>query len=42
MMHDVKMGKRTRKSFSHIQEVLEMPDLIDLLLFISLIKYLNK
>ncbi len=29
MMHDVKMGKRTRKSFSHIQEVLEMPDLIE-------------
>ena len=29
MMHDVKMGKRTRKSFSHISEVLEMPDLIE-------------
>ena len=29
MMHDVVMGKRTRKSFSHISEVLEMPDLIE-------------
>ncbi len=29
MMHDVKMGKRTRKSFSKISEVLEMPDLIE-------------
>ena len=29
MMHDVKMGKRVRKSFSHISEVLEMPDLIE-------------
>ena len=29
MMHDVKMGKRTRKSFSHVSEVLEMPDLIE-------------
>ncbi|MBQ1564624.1 MAG: DNA-directed RNA polymerase subunit beta [Clostridia bacterium] len=29
MMHDVKMGKRIRKSFSHISEVLEMPDLIE-------------
>ncbi len=29
MMHDVKMGKRTRKSFSRISEVLEMPDLIE-------------
>ncbi len=28
-MHDVKMGKRTRKSFSKISEVLEMPDLIE-------------
>jgi DNA-directed RNA polymerase subunit beta len=28
-MHDVKMGKRIRKSFSHISEVLEMPDLIE-------------
>ena len=29
MMHDVKMGRRTRKSFSHISEVLSMPDLIE-------------
>ena len=29
MMHDVKMGKRTRQSFSKISEVLEMPDLIE-------------
>ena len=29
MMHDVKMGQRTRKSFSRIQEVLDMPDLIE-------------
>ncbi|MBQ2202071.1 MAG: DNA-directed RNA polymerase subunit beta, partial [Clostridia bacterium] len=29
MMHDVKMGKRIRKSFSHISEVLEIPDLIE-------------
>ncbi|MEG1524769.1 MAG: DNA-directed RNA polymerase subunit beta [Clostridia bacterium] len=30
MMHDVKMGKRTRKSFSRIREVLNMPDLIEI------------
>ena len=29
MMHDVQMGQRTRKSFSRIQEVLDMPDLIE-------------
>ncbi|MBQ2770412.1 MAG: DNA-directed RNA polymerase subunit beta, partial [Clostridia bacterium] len=29
MMHDVKMGKKTRKSFSRIREVLDMPDLIE-------------
>ena len=29
MVHDVKNGKRTRKSFSKIREVLEMPDLIE-------------
>nr|MDD6335082.1 DNA-directed RNA polymerase subunit beta [bacterium] len=28
-MHDVKMGLRTRKSFSRIQEVLDMPNLIE-------------
>ena len=28
-MHDVQMGQRTRKSFSRIQEVLDMPDLIE-------------
>ena len=30
MLHDVKMGKRTRKSFSRIREVLDMPDLIEI------------
>ena len=30
MMHDVKMGRRTRKSFSSIREVLDMPDLIEI------------
>ncbi len=30
MMHDVKMGRRTRKSFSRIREVLDMPDLIEI------------
>ena len=29
MMHDVQMGHTTRKSFSRIQEVLDMPDLIE-------------
>ena len=29
MMHDVKMGQGMRKSFSRIQEVLDMPDLIE-------------
>ena len=29
MMHDVQMGQKTRKSFSRIQEVLDMPDLIE-------------
>ncbi len=29
MMQDVQMGRRVRKSFSHIQEVLNMPDLIE-------------
>ena len=28
MVHDVKAGKKVRKSFSKIQEVLEVPDLI--------------
>ena len=30
MMHDVKMGRQTRKSFSRIREVLDMPDLIEI------------
>jgi DNA-directed RNA polymerase subunit beta len=30
MMHDVKMGRSTRKSFSRIREVLDMPDLIEI------------
>ncbi len=30
MVHDVQLGKRIRKSFSHIEEVLEMPDLIEI------------
>ena len=30
MMHDVKMGRGTRKSFSKIREVLDMPDLIEI------------
>ncbi|MGI6192213.1 MAG: DNA-directed RNA polymerase subunit beta [Christensenellales bacterium] len=30
MVHDVQMGKRIRKSFSHIEEVLEMPNLIEI------------
>ncbi len=29
MVHEVKMGKRTRMSFSRIEEVLDMPDLIE-------------
>ena len=29
MAHDVKMGKQVRKSFSRIDEVLDMPDLIE-------------
>ncbi len=29
MVHEVKMGKRTRMSFSRINEVLDMPDLIE-------------
>ena len=29
-MHDVQMGKKTRKSFSKIREVLDMPDLIEI------------
>ena len=28
-MHDVKMGQKTRKSFSRIHEILDMPDLIE-------------
>lgn len=28
-MHDVQMGRQTRKSFSRIREVLDMPDLIE-------------
>ena len=30
MVHDVQLGTRTRKSFSKIDEVLEMPDLIEI------------
>ena len=30
MVKDVHMGKRVRKSFAHIEEVLEMPDLIEI------------
>ena len=30
MVHEVSLGKRTRKSFSRIEEVLEMPDLIEI------------
>ena len=30
MMHDVKMGRQTRKSFSRIREVLDVPDLIEI------------
>jgi DNA-directed RNA polymerase subunit beta len=30
LVHDVQMGKRIRKSFSHIEEVLEMPNLIEI------------
>ncbi|MGI5900246.1 MAG: hypothetical protein ACOX8S_10055, partial [Christensenellales bacterium] len=30
MMHEVQMGTRTRMSFSKINEVLEMPHLIEL------------
>ncbi|MEN6417969.1 MAG: DNA-directed RNA polymerase subunit beta [Clostridiaceae bacterium] len=30
MMHDVQMGRQTRKSFSRIREVLDMPDLIEI------------
>lgn len=29
MIHDVQFGRRTRKSFAKIEEVLEMPDLIE-------------
>ncbi len=29
MVHEVQMGKRKRMSFSRIEEVLEMPDLIE-------------
>ena len=29
MVHDVQMGKCSRKSFSKIQEILQMPDLIE-------------
>ena len=29
MVHAVQMGKRTRMSFSKIEEVLEMPNLIE-------------
>ena len=29
-MHDVQMGRQTRKSFSRIREVLDMPDLIEI------------
>lgn len=30
MLHEVKMGKRTRMSFSSIREPLDMPDLIEI------------
>ncbi|MGI6175599.1 MAG: DNA-directed RNA polymerase subunit beta [Christensenellales bacterium] len=30
MVHDIQVGKRTRKSFSRIEEVLDMPDLIEI------------
>ncbi len=30
MMHEVKIGKRNRMSFSNIEEVLDMPDLIEI------------
>lgn len=29
MVHDVQFGKKRRKSFSRIEEVLDMPDLIE-------------
>ena len=29
MLHEVKMGKKTRYSFAHNQEILDMPDLIE-------------
>ena len=29
MVHDVQVGKKQRKSFSRIDEVLDMPDLIE-------------
>ena len=29
MVHEVQMGKRTRMSFSRVEESLEMPDLIE-------------
>ena len=29
MMHDVKMGRKTRKSFSKTREIMEMPNLIE-------------
>ena len=29
MVHEVQMGKKTRMSFSRINEVLDMPDLIE-------------
>ena len=30
MVHEVRTGKRTRMSFSRIEEVLDMPDLIEI------------
>ena len=30
MVHEVKIGKRNRMSFSKIEEVLDMPDLIEI------------
>ena len=29
VVHDVKNGKTTRKSFSRIEEIIDLPDLID-------------
>ena len=30
MIHEIKNGKAKRMSFSHIKEVIDMPDLIDI------------